>query len=82
MYIPGLTILFKIPLVMPFISCHLDKIRGGYERGSGTKKVSPTKPLAASEKTSIPSKDSFTINFPTQFTNDQRHGRVINVRST
>merc|ERR1712203_618880 len=32
LYIPGLTILLKIPLVLPPISSHLDKIRSGYVR--------------------------------------------------
>ena len=81
MYIPGLTILLKIPLVMPFISCHLDKIRGGWERGGGgSRKVSPTKPLQ--DVRTVPAKDSCTINFPAQFSNNQSNGRVINVRST
>ena len=32
LYFPGLAILLKIPLILPGISHHLDKIRGGYER--------------------------------------------------
>lgn len=38
LYIPGLTVFLKIPLVLPPLSCHLDNIRGGYVRG--TKKTS------------------------------------------
>jgi len=34
LYIPGLTILLKIPLVLPPLSSHLDKIRSGYVRSS------------------------------------------------
>jgi len=34
LYIPGLTILLKLPLVLPPLSCHLDRIRSGYVRGS------------------------------------------------
>jgi len=34
LYIPLLTILLKIPLVLPPISSHLDKIRSGYVRSS------------------------------------------------
>jgi len=37
LYVPGLTVLLKAPLVIPPISWHLDKIRGGYERGYKTK---------------------------------------------
>lgn len=33
LYFPGLTMFLKIPLILPGISHHLDKIRGGYERG-------------------------------------------------
>jgi len=40
LYIPGITILLKIPLVLPPLSGHLDKIRGGYVRG-GDKQTSP-----------------------------------------
>ena len=80
MYIPGLAILLKIPLVLPGISWHLDKIRGGYERKSAIKKVAPTKPL--SEDSLQQSKDSFTINFPPKFNTNQNNGRMINVRST
>jgi len=35
LYIPGLTILLKIPLVLPPLSTHLDNIRGGYVRSKG-----------------------------------------------
>jgi hypothetical protein len=80
MYIPGLAILLKIPLVMPFISGHLDKIRGGYERKSAIAKIAPTKPLK--QDSMQQSKDSFTVNFPPQFTTNQSNGRMINVRST
>lgn len=41
LYIPGLTILLKLPLVLPPLSCHLDNIRGGYVRG-GAKKATTT----------------------------------------
>jgi len=34
LYIPALTILLKIPLVLPPLSSHLDKIRSGYVRSS------------------------------------------------
>jgi len=34
LYIPGLTILLKIPLVLPPLSSHLDRIRSGYVRSS------------------------------------------------
>lgn len=37
MYIPGLAILLKIPLVMPGLSGHLENIRGGWERNSASK---------------------------------------------
>ncbi len=33
LYIPGLTILLKVPLVLPPLSCYLDSIRGGHVRG-------------------------------------------------
>lgn len=39
MYLPGLTMLLKIPLVMPCISNHLEAIRGGYERRQSEKKL-------------------------------------------
>jgi len=42
LYIPLLTILLKIPLVLPPLSCHLDKIRSGYVRTNllcGSKKT-------------------------------------------
>ena len=45
LYFPGLAILLKIPLILPGISHHLDKIRGGYERkrvSKQTKKRLPT----------------------------------------
>ena len=80
MYIPGLTILLKIPLVLPGVSCYLDKIRGGWERNGGTGKVNPAKPLHE-EKPEQP-KDSYAINFPPQYTSKQSNGRMINVRST
>jgi len=38
LYIPFLTILLKIPLVLPPLSCHLNNIRSGYVRNS--KKIS------------------------------------------
>merc|ERR1719341_1191831 len=34
LYVPGLTILLKLPLVLPPLSTHLDRIRAGYVRGS------------------------------------------------
>jgi len=37
LYIPGLTVLLKLPLMIPPISWHLDKIRSGYERGVSSK---------------------------------------------
>ena len=37
LYVPGLTVVLKAPLVIPPLSWHLDKIRGGYERGSKAK---------------------------------------------
>jgi hypothetical protein len=80
MYIPGLTILLKIPLVMPCVSCYLDKIRGGWERKSATKKISVAQPL--SDEKPYQSKDTFTINLPAQYPVPGRHGRTINVRST
>merc|ERR1712226_369272 len=34
LYVPGLTILLKLPLILPPLSTHLDRIRAGYVRGS------------------------------------------------
>ena len=34
LYVPGMTILLKVPLVVPPLSTHLDRIRGGYVRGN------------------------------------------------
>lgn len=42
LYIPGLTILMKIPLVLPPLSTHLDNIRGGYVRTKGGNTASQT----------------------------------------
>jgi len=78
MYIPGLTILLKIPLVMPGISCYLDKIRGGWERKSAFKNnlsgVTLTNTLTDSSKNK-----TYNIAMPDE---NQSSGRVFNVRST
>merc|ERR1712109_229143 len=42
LYVPGLTILLKLPLVLPPISTHLDRIRAGYVRGTPTASDRPT----------------------------------------
>ena len=82
MYIPVFTILLKIPLVMPGISCYLDKIRGGWERKSPNS-IAPQIPADSDELEQ--SKDTYSINFPPQYstaTKTTNNGRMINVRST
>ena len=37
MYLPGIAIVMKIPLLFPRINGLLQKIRGGWERNSGIK---------------------------------------------
>ena len=37
LYIPGLTLLMKLPLVLPPLSGHLYKIRAGFVRGTNNK---------------------------------------------
>ena len=44
LYVPGLTLLLKLPLLLPPLSTHLARIRGGYVRA----RPSTTKPAAAS----------------------------------
>ena len=44
LYVPGLTLLLKLPLLLPPLSTHLARIRGGYVRA----RASTTKPAAAS----------------------------------
>merc|ERR1739838_872366 len=42
LYVPFLTILLKLPLVLPPLSTHLTKIRAGYVRSRNTKQQSPS----------------------------------------
>lgn len=41
LYIPGITIVLKLPLVLPPLGTHLDRIRGGYVRGADNKPENP-----------------------------------------
>lgn len=34
LYLPGLAVLMKLPLLIPWVSSHLDKIRAGHVRGN------------------------------------------------
>merc|ERR1739842_179093 len=43
LYVPFLTILLKLPLVLPPLSTHLTKIRAGYVRSRNTKQQSSSK---------------------------------------
>jgi hypothetical protein len=82
MYIPGLTILLKIPLILPGISCYLEKIRSGYERHSVFDKVVvDIKPAHQETWTAVTSKEkSQGVLLPSFFKHS--NSVTINTRTT